>query len=62
MWYRHIIYKIPDKRGCSLLTQPTFPFFFVVCFQSHTCDRHDKMASGFGNDHDIKRRNEMLHP
>lgn len=24
------------------------------------CDRHDKMASGFGNDHDIKRRNEML--
>ena len=27
MWYRHMIYKIPDKRGCSLLTQPTFPGF-----------------------------------
>jgi len=61
MWYRHIIYKIPDKRGCSLLTQPTFPVFFWFS-KPCLCDRHDKMASGFGNDHDIKRRNEMLHP
>lgn len=38
MWYRHIIYKIPDERGCSLLTQPTFPvFFFFFGFQSHAC-------------------------
>lgn len=45
MWYRHIIYKIPDKRGCSLLTQPTFPgsFFFLVFKAMH---RHHKIASG----------------
>lgn len=61
MWYRHIIYKIPDKRGCSLLTQPTFPgFFFFFGFQSHASTSQNGVR--VGNDHDIKRRNEMLHP
>ena len=46
MWYRHIIYKIPDKRGCSLLTQPTFPGFFFLWF-SKPCIEITKWRQGW---------------
>lgn len=59
MWYRQIHIKYADKRGCTLLTQPTVPVYFLVFKAMHP---HGKMAPGFGNDHDIKHRNEMLHP